>query len=68
MFDSMTLFESLVTDRHDRFEAQARNRRRLTSAFRRSPDRVPAPVEADGAARQPTTLGRTPSVVERRAA
>jgi hypothetical protein len=65
---------TLVTDRHNRFTANARRRRllgrrrQLDDTTPRGLERATTPVGAVGAARQPISLGRTPSEVEHRAA
>ena len=66
MFQPDDVSRTLFADRRNRFE-QAAGRRRLINPLRRRFDRSAA-VEVAAAARQPITLGRTPSGIERRAA
>ena len=65
MFQPDDVSRTLFADRRNRFE-QAAGRRRLVNLRRRF-DRS-ATVEVAAAARQPISLGRTPSAIERRAA
>ena len=67
MFQPHEVSRTIFDDRRSRFE-QAAGRRRLLHTLRHHVSRSTTADDAVGAARQPITLGRTPSVIARRAA
>ena len=67
MFQPHDVSRAIFDDRRSRFERSA-GRRRLLHTLRHHVGRTTTADDAVGAARQPISLGRTPSVIERRAA